>query len=142
MFAAVTVSRSAILRASRAPTRLSARVFSRAASASASPAPVAVASAEIPAAAVEATAAAANPANPSTLWTKFVAFCGGVAVGGVYFIYLQSGGLDGDDRSELAAGFSRMAKESADSRVDVQRRLAVLEHEVATLRTEIAARGP
>lgn len=123
---------------SRAPTR----IFSRAASASASPAPVAVASAEIPAAAAEAAAAAATPANPSTLWTKFVAFCGGVAVGGVYFIYLQAG-VDGDnDQSELAAGFSRIATENAASRVETQRRLAVLEHEVATLRTEIAARGP
>jgi hypothetical protein len=91
-------------------------------------------------------AAVAEPAAvTSTLWTKLVAFCGGIAVGGAYFLYLNYTGEFSKGGSEFSHGSgvesSHVRAETvAAANMISQQRLAALEHEVATLRTEIEAR--
>ena len=109
------------------------------------PAPRRALSSLAPAPAAPAAEAPAPAAAPgSTLWTKLVAFCGGVAVGGAYFLYLNyAEGAGGADHSAEAAVARAAARaDAAAAADDVRRRLALLEHQVATLRTELDARGP
>lgn len=93
-----------------------------------------------------AVAPVAEPvAVTSTLWTKLVAFCGGIAVGGAYFLYLNyTGDLDwrggGAEISHGGESSHARAETAAAANMLSQQRLAALEHEVATLRTEIEAR--
>lgn len=103
--------------------------------------------AETPSSPVVPAAGATPIAEPvaatSTLWTKLVAFCGGIAVGGAYFIYLNytdnwRGGQGATDSTSPASNGAELAS-FAD--LTSRRRLAALEHEVATLRTEIEARA-
>ena len=95
-----------------------------------------------PAPALAVSAVAEPTAASSTLWTKLVAFCGGVAVGGAYFLYLnytgdwRVGGTETHDASSHVH-----AENVAAANMISQQRLAALEHEVVALRTEIEARA-
>lgn len=101
------------------------------------PAPLPVAPAAVPSAPTPEPATSASSAS-SSIWDKLVAFVGGIAIGGAYFIYLsQTEGLSSGATEAVAA----VRAEALASSAETDRRLALLEHQVVALRTEIAARS-
>lgn len=94
----------------------------------------------VPAAAPPAPAPepATSRVSTSSIWDSIVAFVGGIAIGGAYFIYLsQTEGLSSGATEAVAA----VRAEALASNAETDRRLALLEHQIVALKTELSARS-
>ena len=78
-----------------------------------------------------------NQNNGASMWQKLLAFSAGVALGSAYYLFTVQETWKSDDA--LALEVKMLRKETIKNSVEFRERVALLEHEVSSLKRELNA---